>query len=200
MPRYAREPPFEQETIQLKGKITEHLPLLNDPHTEFVLLRNCLSLPKIIFTLSTTDTTRHQQEMQEFDQLTREFFTRILGAPLTDLEWAQAKLPVSIGGMGLRPSEDNPASLPPALLELLSTQQGEETSVESLEGMPQKDVSYKINLSNQTALINHSTGAGMLREMARLASLGLPHAGDWLNVLLGDHSLCCGSRGKSDET
>ena len=260
---------FEQEKINLKvekiREITEHLFLLNDPHTEFALLRSCLSLPKIMFTLRTTDTSRHQQEIQEFDLLTREAFTRILGAPLTDLEWAQAKLPVSMGGMGLRAAEDHgaaayassylsslplsreirstaeedsPAFLPPALLQLLSTQQGENTTVESLEGVPQKTISYKIDLYNQTALTNHFTGAGEQREIARLASLGLPHAGDWLNVVpspalglhmrsmefvtatkyrlgmniysragpcpacsnhsdqLGDHSLCCGSRGE----
>ena len=44
---------FEKEQIQRKVEKIQHttalLPLLEDAHTEFVLLRSCLSLPKISF-------------------------------------------------------------------------------------------------------------------------------------------------------
>ena len=37
--------------------ITELLRHLKDPHSEFVLLRSCLSLPKVMFLLRALDTT-----------------------------------------------------------------------------------------------------------------------------------------------
>ena len=46
---------------KLEGKvekirqITEKLPLLKDPHCEFVLLRSCLALPKMMFLLRALD-------------------------------------------------------------------------------------------------------------------------------------------------
>ena len=40
--------------------ITDKLPLLKDPQVEYVLLRSCLSLRKVMYTLRTTDPTNHQ--------------------------------------------------------------------------------------------------------------------------------------------
>ena len=48
--------------------------------------------------------------MAEFDHETREALNRILGAPLTDLQWRQAKLPISLGGMGMRAALDHGAA------------------------------------------------------------------------------------------
>ena len=99
----------------------------------------------------------------------------MLGTPSTDLQWAQAKLPVSQGGLGLRAAEDHaPAAystsflaaqplakdllqaaeeamstaLPPALLDLLSSKQGEEATAESMEGVTQRMASFKIDTYN----------------------------------------------------
>ena len=83
------------------------LPNLKDPHIEFCLLRRCLALPKIMFNLRTVDTTNFLPMLQEFDQITREALVRILGSPLTDQQWNQAKLPVSMGGLELRAAEDH---------------------------------------------------------------------------------------------
>ena len=99
-----------QEKVNKVQRITSLLPDLLDPHIEFCLLRSCLSLPKLMFTLRTVDTSLHQQLLTQFDQLTREALTRILGAPLNSLQWDQAKLPVSLGGMGLRAADDHGAA------------------------------------------------------------------------------------------
>ena len=218
-------------------EITAHLPLLKDPHTEFTLLRSCLSLPKVMFSLRTVDTTVHQSVLQDFDDVTRGGLDRILGVPVTALQWAQAKLPVGMGGLGLRAAEDHapaayvtsylssqpisrgirglpaladvegrqsgeeepedrdqeareqedreqedPVFLPQPLLDLLSAKQGEEATAESLQGVTQKMASFTIDKSNQTLLSNLIRESGE-REIARLASLSLPHAGDWLNVV-----------------
>ena len=74
---------------------------------EYTLLKSCLSLPKIMFSLRTVETTNLQDLLKEFDMLTREALTRILGSPVQDQQWEQAKLPVSMGGLGLRAAEDH---------------------------------------------------------------------------------------------
>ena len=99
-----------EEKIEKIRQITEMLPLLKDPHSEFVLLRSCLSLPKLMFLLRALDTTEHQDLLQSFDTISRGALSRIVGSPVTDDQWAQAKLPVAMGGLGLRAAEDHASS------------------------------------------------------------------------------------------
>ena len=58
---------------------------------------------------------------------------------------------------------------------------GEE--VTTLTGVSQKHASLKVDLRNQSLLHQHISEEGEVREIARLASLGLPHAGSWLSVV-----------------
>ena len=98
--------------------------------------------------------------LQEFDSASREALSRILGGPISDLSWQQAKLPISMGGVGLRAAEDHaaaafstsllssqpllrsllhleeeeaaePAPLPAPILHLLSAQTGAEEPLTS---------------------------------------------------------------------
>ena len=211
-------PAFVAEKVKLKvakvEEITSLLPLLEDPHTEFSLLRSCLSLPKISFLLRTVDTSVHTDLLQSFDRVTREGLTRILGSPLDERAWCQAKLPVALGGLGLRGAEDHaPAAyaasylssqllmqsllgeipqplqddqedesnLSRHLLAALSAAQGEEALEADLVGMTQHQMSAKIDLHLQRQLIG-GVDDEEVREVARLNSLSLPHAGDWLNT------------------
>ena len=197
-----------QQRINKVREITALLPNLKDPHTEYALLKSCLSLPKLMFSLRTVETTGLQDLLREFDRLTREALTRMLGSPVSDLQWEQAKLPVLMGGLGLRAAEDHaPAAyatsfiasqplvrqllgtqqeaataLSQELLDSLTTKQGEEATMASLQEQTQKIVSAVIDLSNKHLLSNRINEEAGEREIARLASLGLPHAGDWLNV------------------
>ena len=136
--------------------------------------------------------------------------SRIIGRPLNDSQWKQATLPTAQGGLGLgcakdiapaayatsaltaqdlklrilgRSEEDSPANIQPALLTYLSAKMGEEATIESLSDATQRAVTLKINLHKLQLLTNHIDGLDNVREKARLTSLGLPHAGDWLNVL-----------------
>ena len=97
---------FTRKSLQAKvekiGEIVALLPNIEDPHLEFVVLRACLSLPKISFFLRTVNTMPFPQLLMEFDLLQREALSRILGTGLSDLQWHQAQLPVSMGGLGLR--------------------------------------------------------------------------------------------------
>ena len=207
---------FEAEMIQRKVEkvrdITASLPLLEDPHTEFVLLRSCLSLPKISFLLRAVDASQHALLLQDFDRITREALIRILGAPVDDRTWQQGKLPVSMGGLGLRAAEDHaPAAhaasvlsaqlrvqdlvggrraeegeegvLQPQLLVALSKAEGEQEQVREadLVGMTQRQMGCNVDLEQQRQLMN-MLGEEEEREKARLLSLTMDHAGDWLNT------------------
>ena len=96
-----------EKKVEKIRAITELLPLLEDPHTEFALLRSCLAYPKLSFLLRTVDTSGMSDQLQEFDRITREGLTRILGCPVGERAWLQARLPVTVGGLGLRTAEDH---------------------------------------------------------------------------------------------
>ena len=111
-----------------------------------------------------------------------------------------------MGGMGLRCAEDHaPAAhaasvlssqmlvqnlagprqgdsqaLSNELLSALSEAQGEAATVGDLAGLTQKMISIKID-QQQHRLLEQQVDENEIREKARLASLSLPHAGDWLN-------------------
>jgi hypothetical protein len=74
-------------------------------------------------------------------------------------------------------------SLLPALLAQLAEKTGEAATVEELDGMTQKALSIKIDAHKQRQLTEHLEREGDVRDLARMASLRLPHAGDWLNAL-----------------
>ena len=205
---------FTEASIRSKIKkvedITQALPDLCSPHLEFSLLRTCLALPKIIFLLRTTDTTSLTHLLERFDAITREALSRIIGGPVSDTEWEQAKLPVVLGGVGLRAAvdhagaahatsflssfprlqdllqlpEEETASLPPTLLASISNSMGEEVEVEYLLALNQHTASLKIDQSLHSLLSNKLSREGSDREVARLASVSLPdsHAGDWLTA------------------
>ena len=104
---------FVQEMIQKKIQqihhLTKQLPLIRDPHSEYVLLRSCFSLPKIVFLLRSTDPTHHQELWATFDDLIRDTTNQILGSAINDQQWAQAQLPVAMGGLGLRGAVEHSA-------------------------------------------------------------------------------------------
>ena len=57
---------WREEKVQ---DVVQLLPLLKDPHSEFVLLRSRVSLPKIMFMLRAVNTTAHQEQLSEFDSI-----------------------------------------------------------------------------------------------------------------------------------
>ena len=67
---------FIDEKIQKIHQLTQLLPLIKDPHSEFVLLRSCFSLPKVVFLLRSTDPTHHQNLWATFDGLIRDTLTQ----------------------------------------------------------------------------------------------------------------------------
>ena len=196
---------FVKKRVEKIKSITAELPSLHQPHLEFVLLRSCLALPKIVYTLRTTDPSLLSHLLQEFDSTTREALSRICGGPVSDLSWEQAKLPISMGGLGLRAAEDHAAAaystsflssqpilrsllhlpeqaehpfLPPSILNTLTTQTGAEEPMtsDSIQNYTQKMLSAKIDLHNHHTLLENLKAAGSLREVARFLSVSLKDA------------------------
>ena len=206
---------FTKEALKERSnkaeKLVGLLPNMKDPHSEFVLLRSCLSLPKIMFNLRTLDTSPHSEILMAFDNMIREALNRILGTALDENAWNQAKLPVSMGGLGLRAALDHaPAAFISShlaageiihkltgessttssqssheildALENLSVKVGETVTKEDIELKSQKEISLGIDLYNQDCLLKVFKDSFSLRDQARMSSLTLPHAGDWLNT------------------
>ena len=185
-------------------EVLDKLHLLEDPHSEYVLLRNlrnCFSLPKLSYALRTVDPAPHSSTLTCFDLLMRESLERVFRAPLLDEEWSQAKLPVSLGGLGLRSAiahapgaylvslgesvsirEDIRGKKEPVngdkAVQLLSAQTGEEVDIKTVMVSTQKAFSYAVDLRSSQELRDRLTGE---RDRARLNLVGLPRAGDWLN-------------------
>ena len=84
---------------------------------------------------------------------------------------------------GLLGEDSEDPRLPQPLLDKITAKIGEVASVESLSGVSQKEASLKVDLLNQSLLLHHINEEGEAREIARMASLGLPRAGSWLSVV-----------------
>ena len=204
---------FLEAKVEKVRSLTAELHSLQHPQLEFVLLRSCLALPKIVFLLRTTNTSTFTSTLQDFDSITREGLGRILGGPIIAQGWEQAKLPVGMGGLGLRSAEDHSEAayacsltsskplirellhlsdedllpLPQDLLSSVSRKMGEENeaSDEFFVGLGQKRASSKIDLKNKILLSERVKGEGCETDIARLNSVSIEgsHAGDWLTVV-----------------
>ena len=83
--------------------------------------------------------------LRGFNRVTREALTRILGAPIDDTTFLQAKLPTNLGGMGLRTAEDHaPAAFAASRLSsqpiLLSLKEGQPQQQPVGEGDQQEPI------------------------------------------------------------
>ena len=70
-------------------------------HDALILLRNCLSAPKIMHTLRSSPCYEHDQ-LGVLDQKLKDCLSRLLNVELSTTQWIQASLPVRHGGLGVR--------------------------------------------------------------------------------------------------
>ena len=98
---------YIEEKISKVQNLTDKLQTLNDAQLEYILLRSCLHLPKVIYLLRTVDPQPYLKQWAQFDMVTREALSRILANPVTDQVWCEAKLPPTMGGLGLRSAVDH---------------------------------------------------------------------------------------------
>ena len=164
-----------------------------------------------MFFLRCTNTLGMEELLSSFDIITREALSSIVGHPITDLQWRQANLPLSMGGLGLQAAldmapiafstsslssqslindllhpgaDDGPdATLPAPLLQHLSDKMEEEVTVETLTGVTQKMATFKLNQLHHRLLLDDLANDGGQREQARMRCLGNKRSGDWLTVV-----------------
>ena len=72
-------------------------------HDALVLLKNSLSMPRLLYTLRPSDCHDHSL-LTRFETILREGLSLVLNVDFDDTQWLQASLPVRNGGIGLRTS------------------------------------------------------------------------------------------------
>jgi len=72
-----------------------------ESHDAILILKNAISAPKLIYTLSCSPCSSHTG-LDEFDRIQRSALSQITNLQIDDLGWMQASLPVAAGGLGIR--------------------------------------------------------------------------------------------------
>ena len=73
-----------------------------DPHHAFTLLRNCFSIPKLVYILRTCPTFVEPMIFFESDSIIRAALSSISNVSLSDKSWKRVSLPNRFGGLGFR--------------------------------------------------------------------------------------------------
>ena len=92
-----------------------------DAHPAFFLLRNCLSMPRLLFKLRSSLCCRLHAELTQFDETMRQAASTVFNVNFDDTGWQQSTLPVAQGGLGLSSAVN--ASLPAYASSLSATRQ-----------------------------------------------------------------------------
>ena len=202
--------PFSRDAVSARvakiAAIFDVLSSLQDAQLEFALLRSCFSFPKMSYCLRTCDPFSLSPIYNDFDALLLSTLHQILGRPLNDAARGQAFLPIKLGGAGLLSTTQlcsaafisslketssivrsllpstTPSQPPDSAFQHLQAQSGNAT-YSSLSLLPssssQQSLSAEIHAHQRSLLFSSAN----TRDKARLNSLALPHAGDWLDAL-----------------
>ena len=93
--------PQFQHKLPIFKAMTEKLTLL-DRHPAYLHLKNCFSMPKLMYLLRSSPTFQHPDLLADFDDCLKSCATYICN----DIGWIQATLPIRLGGIGLRRASD----------------------------------------------------------------------------------------------
>ena len=171
-------------------------------HDALVILRNSLSVPKLLYTLRTAKCSG-RPALRQFDEILRDGLSAILNISLTDDQWIQASLPVRSGGMGIRSAT---MLAPSAFLASAAGTSDLQDSIISMMGAATSDPAFQSSLDAWTLLSNSvapvgteaakqrswdagcisaalsslTTNASDAVSQARLLAAQSAHSGDWL--------------------
>lgn len=173
-------------------------------HDALVLLKNSLSMPKLLYLLRTAECSGNAL-LSKFDETLRKGLSQILNVELSDEQWLQASLPTKNGGLGIRSAKmlapsaflASAASTLPLQQSILpepfksspdSTVAETQTHWKTLSGTeepkPEEQHIQKAwdsiiaNKQHETCLSRATTEI----DKARLLAAAAPHSGDWLNA------------------
>ena len=88
-----------QEKMEKLEKAMFRLNLLQS-HDALTLLRNSISIPKLLYTLRTSECSDNPR-LLEFDKLQRKCITDVININMNDNQWTQATIPVKDGGLDI---------------------------------------------------------------------------------------------------
>jgi len=88
------------DTIEQLSRAIDRLSLFH-AHDALMILKNSLAMPKLLYTIRTSDCFENPLLMC-FDDTLRTGLSRILKVDLSNGQWLQASLPVGNGGLGVR--------------------------------------------------------------------------------------------------
>ena len=95
----ARRVLLNKKMIELQ-KLSEVVTKL-DAHYGFYLLKNCFSLPKLLYFLRTSPCFEEVDLLQQYDSIIRKSLSKICNVNFDESSYTQAILPVSKGGIGI---------------------------------------------------------------------------------------------------
>lgn len=196
----AQDAALTHKIDQLK-KALERLSMIHS-HDALVLLKNSLSIPKLLYLLRTADCSDNPL-LATFDNTLRSGLSSILNVDLSDIQWLQASLPVRHGGLGIRSAQmlapsaflasaasthDLQQSILPQCIGTLDDESlaAVETSWISLSNSPKPDAESahiqrawdKLVAERYEGMVwSHATAD---IDRARLLAASSPHSGDWL--------------------
>lgn len=113
----------------------QKLPDLEDSQMETTLLRSCLSLPKIAFTLRSCPPGHLRNSTSFFDDCMRESLSDLASSPLSDWAWLKASLPSSLGGLNIRRAVKH---APAAYISSLAQSRGLVSNILGYDALPAK--------------------------------------------------------------
>ena len=205
-PSYCEEV-FGDRIAKMKHSL-EALRDIGDSQMETALLRSCLSFPKISFILRTCPISHIHHAAREFDGAIRISLESIMGGPISEWSWLKASLPSSLGGLNLRSAVfhasaaflassqqssqlverilGQPSSVSPHANSILASladaaARPEWTDLEHVDiPFNQRSLSRTIDEATHHRLLSSAPDT---RSQALALSTGLPHVGDWLNVI-----------------
>ena len=175
-------------------------------HDALALLKNSLSLPKLLFHLRCTFSGDHPA-LPLLDNKLRDMLCQILNVDLSDDQWEQASLPVKWGGLGIRKACQVASSA------FLASATGASTLVSSIlphrfrmqvahDHSIDRAMDHWMTLGGITPPPAQEAGSQKVWDIeiikvtasrllsqapddyskARLLAVSAPHAGDWLNA------------------
>ena len=198
----AQDAAISHKIDELK-KAVERLSLLHS-HDALVLLKNSLAMPKLLYTLRTSDCCDNPL-LAQFDSTLREALSAILNVDLNDDQWAQASLPVRNGGLGIRSAQ---MLAPSAFLASAAS------TLELQQSILPSSIQTQVDKSTESAEISWAALSGASKpagqqcciqkawdglvsakqvthllsstsndtDKARLLAASSPHTGDWLHA------------------
>ena len=97
--------PQFQHKLSIFKAMTEKLSLL-DRHPAYFLLKNCFSIPKLMYLLRSSPAFQHPDLLADIDDCLKSCATDICNDSFDDISWIQAILPIRLGGIDWRRASD----------------------------------------------------------------------------------------------